>query len=79
MFAAFQIISPSLEGFNNSQQLPIVGLILSLCQNHLSREKSYRIPLARVIRGQLIQNSTNSIAKNIRLNLNMTFQIKIIE
>ncbi len=37
------------------------------------------MPSARIIWGQLTDNSTNSIAKNIRLNLDMTLQIKIIE
>ncbi len=78
MLAAFQVVFPSLEGFNDGQQLAVVGLILSLCRNHLSGEKSYRMPLARIIRGQLTENSTNSIARNIRLNTDMTLRIKMI-
>ncbi len=39
MLVALQVVSLSLEGFNESQQLPVMGFILSLCQNHLSREK----------------------------------------
>ncbi len=78
MLVALQVMSPSLEGFNNGQQLAVVGLIPSLCRNHLSREKGYQIPSAQIIRGQLIKNSTNSIAKSIRLNSDMTLRIKMI-
>ena len=37
------------------------------------------MPLARIIRGQLTENFTNSIAKYIRLNSDMTFRIKVVE
>ncbi len=70
MLTALQVVSPSLEGFNDGQQLAVVDLISGLCQNHLSRKK--------VIRGQLIENSTNSIAKSIQLNSDMTLRIKMI-
>ncbi len=46
IFVAFQVVVPSLKGFNNSQKLLIVSLILSLNGNHLSREKGYCVPLA---------------------------------
>ncbi len=78
MLAALQVMSPSLEDFNNCQQLAIVGLISSFCWNHLSGEKGYRMPSARIIRGQLTENSTNSIARSIRLNSDMTLRIEMI-
>ncbi len=77
MLAALQVVSPSLKGFNDCQQLVVVGLIPSFYQNHFSGEKSYRMPLARIIRGQLTENSTNSITRSIRLNLDMTLQIEM--
>ncbi len=78
MLAALQVVSASLEGFNDGQQLVVVGLIPSLCRNHLPGEKGYRMPLARIIRGQLTENSTNSIARSICLNLDMTLWIEMI-
>ncbi len=36
------------------------------------------MPLVQVSLSQLTENSTNSIAKYIRLNLNMTLVIKMI-
>ncbi len=41
VFAAFQVVAPSLKGFNDSQELLIVSFVLSLSGDHLSREKSY--------------------------------------
>ncbi len=41
VFAAFQVVVPSLKGFNDSQMLMIVSLILSLSGDHLLREKGY--------------------------------------
>ena len=79
ILATFQIVSPSLECFNHCQQLSIVGLISSLCRNHLSGKKSYRILSVQIIWGQLTENPTNNIAQNIRLNLDMTLRIKMIE
>ncbi len=78
MLAALQVMSPSLEDFNNGQQLAVMGLIPSLCRNHLSREIGYRMSSAQIIRGQLTEDSTYSIARSIRLNSDMTLQIKII-
>ncbi len=46
VFAAFQVVAPSLKGFKNSQELLIVGLVPSLNGDHLSREKGYWVPLA---------------------------------
>ncbi len=78
MLAALQVISLGFEGFNNGQQLAVMGLIPNLCQNHLFGENSYSISSAQIIQGQLTKNSTNSIARSIRLNLDITLQIKII-
>ncbi len=46
IFAAFEVVAPSLKGFNNSQELLIVTLVPSLSGEHLLREKSYWVPLA---------------------------------
>ncbi len=78
MLAALQVMSPGLEGFNDGQELAVVGLIPSLCWNHLSGEKGYRMTSAQIIRGQLTEDSTNSIARSIRLNSDMTLRIKMI-
>ncbi len=78
MLATLQVIFPGLEGFNNSQKLAVVGLIPSLRWNHLSGEKGYQMPSAQIISSQLTEDSINSIARNIRLNSDMTLQIKII-
>ncbi len=71
-------MSLGLEGFNDGQQLAVVGLVPGLCRNHLFGEKGYRMPLAQIIRGQLTENFTNSIARSICLNSDMTLQIKMI-
>ncbi len=78
MLVAFEVVLLCFEHFNDGQQLIVVGLITSLCRNHLFGEKAYRIPSAQIIRDQLTENSTNSIARSIRLNLDMTLQIKMI-
>ncbi len=78
MLVALQIMSSDLEDFNTSQQLAVVGLIPSLCRNHLSKKKGYQIPLAQIIRDRLTKDSTNSIARSICLNLDMTLWIKMI-
>ncbi len=46
VFAAFQVVAPSLKGFNNSQELLIVGFVPSLSGDHLPREKGYGVPVA---------------------------------
>ncbi len=43
---AFQVVAPSLRGFNNSQELLVMGFVPSLSGDHLSREKGYWVPLA---------------------------------
>ena len=37
------------------------------------------MPLAQIVRGQLTEDSTNSIAECIRLNPDMTFRVKVVE
>ena len=37
------------------------------------------MPLAQIVRGQLTEDSTNSIAWYIRLNLDTTFRVKVVE
>ncbi len=46
VFAAFQVVAPSLKGFNDSQELLIVSLVSSLSEDHLLREKGYWVSLA---------------------------------
>ncbi len=46
VFAAFQVVAPSLKSFNNSHELLIVDFVLSLSGDHLSKEKGYWVPLA---------------------------------
>ncbi len=46
VFTAFQVVAPSFKGFNNSQELLIISLVLSLSKDHLLREKGYWVPLA---------------------------------
>ena len=41
MLAAFQIVTPHLEDFDNSQKLTVVGLVSSLCGNHFPRKEGY--------------------------------------
>ncbi len=41
VFATFQVVAPSLKGFNNSQNLLIVSFILRLSRDHLLRKKGY--------------------------------------
>ncbi len=46
VFAVLQIVVPSLKGFNNNQELLIIGFVLSLSGDYLLREKSYWVLLA---------------------------------
>ncbi len=46
IFAALQVVAPSLKGFNDSQELLIVGFVPSLSGDHLSRKKGYWVLLA---------------------------------
>ena len=41
MLAAFQVVTPRLEGFDDSQKLTVVGLISCLCRNHFPRKEGY--------------------------------------
>ncbi len=45
VFTAFQVVAPSLKGFNDSQELLIMGFISSLSGDDFSREKGYWVPL----------------------------------
>lgn len=44
-FTVLQVVAPSLEGFNNSKELLIVGFILSLNWYHSLKEKDFQMPL----------------------------------
>ena len=46
MLAAFQIVTPRLEGFDNSQKLTVVGLVSCLYRNYFPRKECYWVPLA---------------------------------
>ena len=46
MLAAFQIVTPRLEGFDDGQKLVVVGFIACLCRNHFPRKERYWVPLA---------------------------------
>ncbi len=46
MLAAFKVVPPSLERFNDGQQLSVIDLISNLSRNQIFREKGYRMPLA---------------------------------
>ena len=48
VLATFQIVTPYLKGFANSQKLAFVGLISSLCKNHFSQKKCYQMTLAQL-------------------------------
>ena len=48
MLAAFQIVMPRYECFNDSQKLIVVGLISSLGRNHFPRKGSYWITLTQI-------------------------------
>ncbi len=78
MLTALEVVPPGFEHFNDCQQLIVVSLIVSLSRNHFSGEKGYRMLLAQIIQSQLTEDSTNSIARSIRFNLDMTLRIKMI-
>ena len=46
MLAVFQIMTPRLKGFDNSQKLIVVGFVSSLCRNHFPKKKHYWVLLA---------------------------------
>ena len=48
VLATLQIMTPCLEGFDDSQKLAVVGLISSPCRNHFSQKECYRMPLAQI-------------------------------
>ena len=48
MLAAFQIVMPRLEGFDDSQKLTVEGLVLSLGRNHFPRKEGSWISLAKI-------------------------------
>ena len=48
MLATFQVVIPRLEGFNNSQKLTVVGLLLCFCWNHFPQKEGYWMPLAQI-------------------------------
>ena len=54
-------------------------LIPGLRWNHLVRKEGHQMPLAQIIRDQLTENSTNSIAGCVRLNLDLIFRIELVE
>ena len=45
VFATFQVVTPSLKGLNNGQELLIVGLVVGFSRDYLLREKNNWIPL----------------------------------
>ena len=47
-FAALQVVALSFKEFNYGQHFLIMGFIMSLYQNHIPREKGYRVLLARL-------------------------------
>ena len=49
MLAIFQMVTPRLEGLNNSQKLTIVGLIPSLGRNHFLGKERYWVPPAQIV------------------------------
>ena len=61
MFATFQIVTPRLEGLNDSQKLTVVGFIPSLCKRHFLRKEGYWVPLAQIgFRDYSIRTSSKS-------------------
>ena len=48
ILAAFKIVTPRLEGFNNSQKLIVVRLVSYLCSNYIPRKERYWVPLAQI-------------------------------
>ncbi len=59
IFTALLIVPPSLEHFNNGQQLPVVGLIPSLSRNYLSSSFKSICHLLR-----LDQHNTSGLRRN---------------
>ena len=53
VFAAFSIVAPSFENFNNSQKLTIISVLLSFSQKNFSQKIGYQILSAQTIQSQL--------------------------
>ena len=70
---------PGLESLNNGPKLTVVRFVPGFRWNHLAREEGHRMLSAQIVRGQLTEDSTNSIAGCIRLNPDMTFRVKVVE
>ena len=77
-FTALQVVAPGLKSFNYGQQFLIVCFVPSLCRNHFSRDKGYRLALTS-FQGKLAQNTTYGIAGSIYFNSNITFQMKMVK
>ena len=41
MLAAFQVVAPSLEFFNECKKLTVESLVFSPCRNHFPRKERY--------------------------------------
>ena len=48
MLAAFQIVTPRLEDFDNSQKLTVVGLVSCFRWNHFPQKEGYWVSLAQI-------------------------------
>ena len=48
IFAAFQVMAPSLKCLNNGKKLAVLGLVSSFCRNHFFRKECYWVPLAQI-------------------------------
>ena len=48
MLSAFQIVTPHLKGFNNSQKFTVVGLVSYFRWNHFPQKEGYWMPLAQI-------------------------------
>ena len=48
IFTAFQIVMPSFKRLYDGQELLIVGFVVVLNEDHLSREKSCKVPLTNL-------------------------------
>ena len=55
-----------------------MSFIMNLSRNHLLREVSFWVPLAR-IRGLLTQNATYGLTGGIGFNLDLALQVKVAE
>ena len=61
MLAAFQVVTPRLEGFDDSQKLTVVGLVSCFRRNHFPQKEGYWMPLAQIgLSDYLIKTSSRS-------------------